>query len=246
MTAATTDRLTAPLAIPLTAPPILAIETATTRALVALGTLDGALLAVDEWEAGHRHAEELLVRIGALLARAGIVRPGPGVLAGIVAGTGPGGFTGLRVGLATAHGIARAAAVPLVGVPTGVALAAAAWATGVVPPGAEVAFLLPAGPTGRYLVRDGRATLAPPDEPTGDPTPDAVLVAVDLPGRAPEEAIARGAAARAGLAPALVALGAARLRAGADDGAALAPEYVTMPRGMAVATGEVAWSPARR
>jgi len=226
-------------------PPILVIETATTRALVALGALDGTLIAVDEWEAGHRHAEELLVRIAGLLARAGIGRPGPGVLAGIVAGTGPGGFTGLRVGLATAHGIARAAAAPLVGIPTGVALAAAARATGAVPPGAEVALLLPAGPSGRYLVRDGRATLAPLDEPTGDPAPGAALVAVDLAGRAPEDAVARGAVARAGLAAALLDLGAGRLREGADDGAALAPVYVTMPRGVVAAAGEVAWSPAR-
>lgn len=237
MTAATGDRFSAP--------PVLAIETATTRAVVALGTLDGELLAVEEWEAGHRHAEELLVRIAALLARAGIGRPGPGVLAGIVAGTGPGGFTGLRVGLATAHGLARAAAAPLVGVPTGVALAAAARATGAVPPGGEVALLLPAGPAARYLVRDGRATLAPPVEPTDDPAPGAALVAVDLAGRAPEEAAARGAVARTGLAAALVGLGAARLREGADDGAALTPEYVTMPRGVTVAAGEVAWSPAR-
>ncbi|HYN48469.1 MAG TPA: tRNA (adenosine(37)-N6)-threonylcarbamoyltransferase complex dimerization subunit type 1 TsaB [Candidatus Nanopelagicales bacterium] len=237
MTAATGDRPSAP--------PVLAIETATTRALVALGTLDGELIAVEEWEAGHRHAEELLVRIAALLARAGVGRPGPGVLAGIVAGTGPGGFTGLRVGLATAHGIARAAAAPLVGVPTGVALAAAARETGAVPPGVEIALLLPAGPAGRYLVRDGRALLAPPAEPTDDPAPGAVLVAVDLAGRAPEEAAARGALARTGLAAALLGLGAARLREGADDGATLAPEYVTMPRGVRVATGEVAWSPAR-
>lgn len=226
-------------------PVVLVIETATTRAVVALGTLEGALLAVDEWEAGHRHAEELLVRIAELLARAGIGRPGPGVLAGIVAGTGPGGFTGLRVGLATAHGIARAAAAPLVGVPTGVALEAAARACAAVPRGAEVAVLLPAGPTGRYLVRDGRATLAPRDEPPDDPASGAVLVAFDLAGRAPEDALARGAAARAGLAGALLSLGAARLREGADDGAALAPEYVTMPRGVAAARGEVAWLPAR-
>jgi tRNA threonylcarbamoyladenosine biosynthesis protein TsaB len=236
-----TDRRT----VPTPAPPVLAIETATTRALVALGTLDGDLLAVDEWEVGHRHAEELLVRIGVLLARAGILRPGPGVVAGIVAGTGPGGFTGLRVGLATAHGIARAAGAPLVGIPTAVALAAAARAAGVVPPGAEAALLLPAGPSARYLVRDGRATLAPPDDQAGDPAPDAVLVAVDLAGRAPDQAVARGAAAREGLAAALLALGAERLRAGADDGAALAPEYVTMPRGVTAAAGEVAWSPAR-
>ena len=227
------------------AAPVLAIDTATTRAVVALGTLDGVLVAVDEWEAGHRHAEELLVRIAGLLAGLGIGRPVPGSLAGIVAGTGPGGFTGLRVGLATAHGIARAAAAPLVGIPTGVALVAAARATGAVTADAEVALLLPAGPAGRYLVHDARATLVLRDDPAGDAPPGATLVAVDLPGRAPEEAAARGAVARAGLAAALLVLGAARLRAGADDGAGLAPEYVTMPRGVTGVAGEVAWSPAR-
>ncbi|HSW41489.1 MAG TPA: tRNA (adenosine(37)-N6)-threonylcarbamoyltransferase complex dimerization subunit type 1 TsaB [Patescibacteria group bacterium] len=238
--------MTAPPADRLPSAPVLAIETATTRALVALGTLDGGLLDVEEWEAGHRHAEELLVRVAALLARAGIGRPGPGALAGIVAGTGPGGFTGLRVGLATAHGIARAAGAPLVGVPTGVALAAAARATGAVPPGAEVALLLPAGPAGRYLVRDGRATMAPSDESNGDPAPGAMLVAVDLVDRAPEDAVARGALARTGLASALLGLGAARLRAGVVEGAVLVPEYVTIPRGVAAVAGEVAWSPVRR
>jgi len=237
--------VTAVAAERLSALPILAIETATTHAVVALGTLEGELIAVEEWDAGHRHAEELLVRIAELLDGAGIARPGPGILAGIIAGTGPGGFTGLRVGLATAHGLARVAEAPLVGIPTGVALAAAARTTGAVPSGATVAVLLPAGAAGRYLVRDGRATLAPPDEATGDPAPGAALVAVDLAGRAPQDAAARGAVARTGLAAALLALGAARLRAGDDDGAELTPEYVTMPRGVTTAAGEVAWSPAR-
>jgi hypothetical protein len=119
-----------------------------------------------------------------------------------------------------------------------------------VAPGAEVALLLPAGPAGRDLVLEGQTTLVPADDAAAAPLfaalpPGAVLVAVDLAGRAPDEATARGDAARAGLAAALVALGAARLRTGAVDGASLAPEYVTMPRGVTAAAGEVAWLPAR-
>jgi hypothetical protein len=78
-----------------------------------------------------------------------------------------------------------------------------------------------------------------------DPAAGAILVAVDLPGRAPAEALARGAAALDGLARAVVDLGAARLRAGVDEGSSVGPEYVTMPRGVTSAAGEVAWLPAR-
>ena len=59
------------------------------------------------------------------------------------------------------------------------------------------------------------------------------LVAVDLAGRAPDAAVELGTVAHAGLAAALLAAGAARLRAGdADDLARLVPEYVTLPRGV--------------
>ncbi len=224
---------------------VLAIDTATSRAVVAVGTLDGAMLAADAWDAGHRHAEELLGRIDALLAQAGIERPLGGTLAGIAVGTGPGGFTGLRVGLATARGLARAAGAPLVGVATGASLEAAARAAGSIPAGSDAAILIPAGPSGRYLVRDATARLAPPWEVGEDLAPGAVIVAVDLAGRADAAATARGAAALDGLAEALLALGCARLRAGGDDGAAVGPAYVTLPRGVAAAAGEVAWSPAR-
>ena len=78
-------------------------------------------------------------------------------------------------------------------------------------------------------------------------TPDEVLVAIDLDGRAPDDALERGAVARAGMAAALVRLGAARLAAGdVDDLAGLVPEYVTLPRGVRAEVGEVAWSHDRR
>lgn len=227
------------------APLVLAIETATTRAIVAVSTIDGTMLAAETWDAGHRHAEELLARVAAVLERSGVGRPRAGSLAGVVVGTGPGGFTGLRVGLATARGIARAAGAPLVGIPTGIALEAAARAVGVVPRGSSVAVLLPAGPAGRYLIRDRTASLASLFEDADEPSPGVVVLAVDLAGRAEPEALARGAAARGALSEALLALGCARLRAGDDDAATVGPEYVTMPRGVAAAAGEVAWSPAR-
>jgi len=216
---------------------------------VALGARDGTLLALDAWDAGHRHAEELLARVALLLAAAGIERPGAGSLRGVVVGTGPGGFTGLRVGLATARGIARATGAPLVGIPTADALAAAARTAGGFAPDASIAVVLAAGRTGRYVIVDGRAELvsaAAGQGLPGDAAPGAVLVAVDLAGQAPPDAVALGDLGRAGLGAALVALGAARLRAGHDDTATLAPEYVTVPRGASAVAGEVAWLPARR
>jgi hypothetical protein len=73
------------------------------------------------------------------------------------------------------------------------------------------------------------------------------LLAVDLEGRAPAEALELGDAAHARLGASLLALGAARLAAGeVDDLAELVPEYVTLPRGVAAEVGEVSWSRDRR
>ena len=70
-----------------------------------------------------------------------------------------------------------------------------------------------------------------------------ILVAVDLEGRAAPDAVERGERARADLAREMLRLGAARLSAGEpDDLAELVPEYVTLPRGVAAAAGEVGWS----
>jgi hypothetical protein len=156
-------------------------------------------------------------------------------------GTGPGAFTGLRVGLATAKGLAHGLGQAIAGVATSEALIAAAarahdW------PVEHIVLLLPAGPSDRVEARAGRAArLLPagqePELEAGDR-----LVAVDLAGRAPDDAVAAGDRARSGLAVELLRLGAARLRDGGDDLAGLVPEYVTLPRGISAAAGEVSWS----
>ena len=218
---------------------LLALDTATSRAVVALGRIDGSLIDEDTWAAGHRHGEELLERLRDLLARSGTDLASVG---GIVVGTGPGAFTGLRVGLATAKGLAHTLAVPIAGVSTAEALLAAARAEG---PHAR-AVLLPAGPSDRTLVRAGVATLLRSGDEV-DLGPEDELVVVDLAGRAPDAAVARGERAVTGLATALLMLGAGRLAAGdGDDLARLVPEYVTLPRGVREEVGEMAWSRGHR
>jgi hypothetical protein len=229
--------------------PILVLDTATATALVGLADRTGAIVAVERWPAGHRHGEELLARVERLLAVAGVA---PRDIGAIVVGTGPGAFTGLRVGIATAKGLAHGLGIPLVGVPTGLALLAAATAPagpgGSGPtPDAPVALLLPAGPVDRVLVRpDLPATLLPAGtEP--ELAEGTTLVAVDLADRAPAAALSLGSRALEGLGAALARLGAERLAGGtAEDArtglATLVPDYVTLPRGVRTATGEVSWS----
>lgn len=214
---------------------LLAIDTATSVAVVAIGTADGRLEAEDGWAAGYRHGEDLLPRIRDLLAARSLEL---GDLRGVIVGTGPGAFTGLRVGIATAKGIAHALKLPIAGVSSGEALIAAAAANAGRP-----VVLLPAGPNDTVVVRGGHAPERRPGGGAPPIEPDEALVAVDLDGRASPDAVERGLAARAGFAAALVRLGAARLADGSgDDLATLVPEYVTLPRGVAATTGEVAWS----
>jgi tRNA threonylcarbamoyl adenosine modification protein YeaZ len=217
--------------------PILAFDTATKVAVVAVGRGDGTLLAEDQWIAGYRHGEELLVRIDRLLAQVGVDLAGLGA---IVVGTGPGAFTGLRVGVATAKGLAHGLAIPLVGVPTRLALLEAARAAGLA---GELVVLMPAGPTDRILIDPrGEASLVPGGlEPELDASWTAV--AIDLPERASADAAARGDTARANLGTALLAIGAERLERGQpSDLATLVPEYVTLPRGVREESGVMAWS----
>lgn len=231
---------------------ILAIDCATTQVVVASGSPAGRIDGLTTWPAGYRHAETLLPTIGRFLGEQNIRRSR---LTGIVVGTGPGAFTGLRVGLATAKGLAHGLGLPLVGISTGEALLAAAAATSAAATSAAatadgggtadgtLVLLLPAGPSDRIVIRHGAppALLVAGTEP--DLAPGETLIAIDLDGRAPAAALERGEAARAGLGAALIRLGAARLAAGdPDDLARLVPEYVTLPRGVRAEVGEVSWS----
>jgi tRNA threonylcarbamoyladenosine biosynthesis protein TsaB len=235
---------------------LLAIDTATRQATVTLGTPDGRLIAGHDWPVGHTHAETLLPALRELLAGAGVV---PADLTGIVAGTGPGGFTGLRVGLATAKTLAHGLGIPIAGIATTDALAAAALAG----QGGDALVLLPAGPSDRYfalvrVARDGTARaiepprlLAPADVGQAVAVATAAgarLVPVDLPDAhavGPDAAI--GQAALAGLGAALLRLGARALATGRREPAdQLVPTYVTLPRGVAAAGGGAAWSPDLR
>lgn len=215
--------------------PLVIVDTATAWVVVGTASADGTLDGTSTWPAGHRHGETLLPALGRFLGEQNVRRSR---LAGVVVGTGPGAFTGLRVGVASAKGIAVGLGIPIVGVPTGEALIVAAESAGLGR-ARELTLLLPAGPSDRVAVRLGQPALLIPagTEPDVEPS---VLVAVDLEGRADDAAIDRGSRARHAFPAALARLGAARLanRPGGDDIATLAPEYVTLPRGVLRAPGD--------
>ena len=100
---------------------ILAIDTASSVSSVAVAS-EGKLQAEVTVEAGRTHSETLLSHIEGALSFAGVERS---ALTGIAVSIGPGSFTGLRIGLATAKAIAYGLGIPLVGVSTLAALALA-------------------------------------------------------------------------------------------------------------------------
>ena len=97
---------------------VLAIDTAAPRLQLALLLADGTVdVSVDEIATGH--AELIFTRIAELLARNGVGYPD---LTRVVTTTGPGSFTGLRIGLSAARGIGLARGIPVIGVPSLLAL----------------------------------------------------------------------------------------------------------------------------
>lgn len=91
---------------------ILGIETATTQVSVALGGHEG-VLGLFEVCRGRRHAETVVPAIEFVCARADIELTELGAIAVDV---GPGLFTGMRVGMATAMSMAQALRIPVIGI----------------------------------------------------------------------------------------------------------------------------------
>jgi len=95
---------------------VLAIDTAlAVCAAAVLDTAQGRMLASESAPMARGHAEALMPLIARVMAQSGKKF---GDIDRLVVTTGPGSFTGLRVGIAAARGIALAAKIPIVGVST--------------------------------------------------------------------------------------------------------------------------------
>lgn len=92
---------------------VLAIDTSSPAVTAGIVTADGAPVAVRSAVAPRGHGELLAPAIADCLSEA---RLAPRDIGGVVAGVGPGPYTGLRVGLVTAAAFADALGVPTYGV----------------------------------------------------------------------------------------------------------------------------------
>ena len=207
---------------------ILGIESASTDLSVAVAGPDGAPLGSAALSSDRRQAHELLPRLLELIDGAGLAL---GDCRAIAVGLGPGSFTGLRVGLSIAKGIAFSVGVPIIGIPS-----LEAWLA--AEPERAVA-LTRAGAAEAYMLeRDAAAPI--------------VVAAAALSGLGSAIAARELAAAFElpdAMPPDRAALAVARLAAArladdptGDDLERLEPTYLRGPQGIGVATvGAIEW-----
>lgn len=108
---------------------VLGIETATERLGAAL--IDGDRVFDRHTDSRSSHCELLAGFIGELTAEAGVEMAGIG---GVAVSIGPGSFTGLRIGIATAMGLAYGLGIEAAGIDTLAAIAAHAPGDGLLCP----------------------------------------------------------------------------------------------------------------
>ena len=222
---------------------ILALETSTAAASAVVVDADGELLGASLSTGGPLQARRLLEGVHEALRAAGVALD---EVATIVCGLGPGTFTGLRIGVATARALAQAAGLPLAGVPSLEALARglAADSAGAAGANASAAQTSAARSTAVYFVPliDGRrnevfAAVYRRSSPAADADVELVVVLTVIGAAALSEFLGRwpgagvggdGATLHADLLPATVAFAPA----------------VTGPSALMVARGFLAGSPA--
>lgn len=143
---------------------ILAIDTSTPACTVALIDGEGIVRARRDEVIGRGHAERLVPLIAELIAGHVPTR--------IVVGTGPGSFTGLRIGIAAAHGLAIGWDIPLAGM-SSLALTAAG-----APGDGPVAVAMAGGHGELFVQQFERPGLKPVGEPVSL-TPEAAAARID-------------------------------------------------------------------
>ena len=208
---------------------IIALESASSDPSLAIAERDGSSLAGDAWEGEGRQASELLPHLLELLERAGRELAQADAIA---VGIGPGSFTGLRVSMSLAKGLALALSVPLVGVPSLDAwlVAEPEAIAAVARAGAQDAFVLMRGEAMPRIVAAAELAILLGSAPVA--APSELAVAFGLGGaRSPRhaaEAVGLRASRRLTEEP------------NGDDLERLEPWYLRAPRGTVPAGGEVA------
>ena len=209
---------------------IIGIDAASTELSLALAEADGAPVGGASWESRQRQSAELFPRLLELMAAKGV---GWEAVSGVAVGTGPGSFTGLRVAMSLAKGLAVALERPIVGVPS-----LESWLA--ADPGATAALARAGAREAYLLLRDASAPSIVDRDALPDGLRGAVVVAPAELAAALELDRARPPRAAATIAR-LAAARLARDPAG-DDPATLEPIYLRAPRGVVTeGEGHVKW-----
>jgi len=148
-------------------PLILALDTSTAACTAALLERDGTIVASRDEVIGRGHAERLVPMIEEMLDGH--------VPARILVGVGPGSFTGLRVGIAAAHGMAIGWSIPLSGMNSLALLAASA------PPGEGKVAAAMTGGHGELFVQSFDRKKLTASGPILNLTPQAAALKVEAP-----------------------------------------------------------------